>query len=155
MAIVHRSPNRWWVPLVAIAGVMLATANASAREIGGKGGRAVAVGITQESAPSRAGPDCPADGARSNRGFPLGTHKHRVDVPEFGRSNDPNDDGTSRDISDEQMSEDSTDDDEKHLPVAAGPQDSRWCAIMLEARSGPACTVNPSAPSCSQHPLRC
>jgi hypothetical protein len=34
MAIVRRSPYRWWVPLVAIVGSMLATANASASAMG-------------------------------------------------------------------------------------------------------------------------
>jgi hypothetical protein len=46
MAIDRRSPHRWWVPLVTIAGAMLATADASASEMGGEGDRAVACGIT-------------------------------------------------------------------------------------------------------------
>jgi hypothetical protein len=36
MAIVRRSPHPWWVLLVTIAGSMLATADASAREMAGK-----------------------------------------------------------------------------------------------------------------------
>jgi hypothetical protein len=43
MAIVGRSGHRcWWVSLLPIAGLMLATANASPCEVGGKGSRAVA-----------------------------------------------------------------------------------------------------------------
>jgi hypothetical protein len=41
MAIVRRSLYRCWLPLVTIAGSMLATADASAREMVGKGGCAV------------------------------------------------------------------------------------------------------------------
>jgi hypothetical protein len=44
MANVRRSPHRWWVPLVTIAGSMLAGADASPRELGGKVGSSVACG---------------------------------------------------------------------------------------------------------------
>jgi hypothetical protein len=50
MAIVRRSPHRWWVTLFSIAGSMLATVGASAHEMGGNGGFAVALGAARGGA---------------------------------------------------------------------------------------------------------
>ncbi len=55
MAIVRRSPHRWWVTLVIIVVSMLATADASAHAKGDKGGRAVACGV------ARGGPIAPLE----------------------------------------------------------------------------------------------
>ncbi len=156
MAIARRSAHRWWLSLVTIAWAMLATADAFAREMPGNGGHAAACGITDENGPCQAtGADCAVCGPRSERGFPLGVHKHPLAIPKFGRSNDPNDDGTSRDPGDGKTSDDLEDDDEKHRPVSGSLQDACRCWIMLRAESAPARTDTRSAPSLSQHPLRC
>jgi len=52
MAIVRRSRHRWWVSLVTLAGALLATADASASEMGANG-RAVACGITGSGCETR------------------------------------------------------------------------------------------------------
>jgi hypothetical protein len=46
MAIDPHSPHRWWISLVTIAGAMAAAADASAREMPGKGTHDVACGAT-------------------------------------------------------------------------------------------------------------
>jgi hypothetical protein len=132
MATLRSLPHRWLVPLVAIAGAMLATAVASAREMGDKGGCAVGRGITQEGAARVAGAHC-----------------------KFGRWNDPSDDGTSRYPSHEEALDDVADDDEKHQPVLASLQDTCRCWIIAQAESAPSWTLIRSAPSLSQPPLRC
>jgi hypothetical protein len=155
MAIVRRSPHRWWVTFVTIAGAMLATASASALEIGGNGGCAVARGVTQEIAPIRAGADCPADGARSERAFPPGAHEHRIAFPELARSNDPCDDGTASDPSADETIDDLEDDDGKHLAFSAWFQETGRSSIVPEAGIAASWIEIPSPPSLSRHPLRC
>jgi hypothetical protein len=155
MAIARRPRHRRWLSLVAIAWAMLATVDAFARESGGNGGRAVAGGITRETAPGRTGADCAASGARAERDFRLGVHKQRLAIPKFRRSNDPNDEGTSRDPGDDETSDDLDDDDEKHHAVSGSLQDAGCCWILLQAEFAPAWTEFRSAPSLSQHPLRC
>jgi hypothetical protein len=54
MIIVCRSQHRWWwVPLVTLAGWMLATSCASASEMGGKGSRAIASGLARGGSVAR------------------------------------------------------------------------------------------------------
>ncbi len=153
MAIARRS-HHWSISLLFIASATLATAEACARKMDGNGGQAVAGGLIQETGASQSGELCAAEGARSN-GFPLGVHKQRLAIPKFGRSNDPNDDGTSRDPGDDETLDDLEDDDEKHHAVSGSLQDAGRCWIMLQAEFAPARTETRSAPSLSQHPLRC
>lgn len=53
--VVYRSLHRWWLPLVSVAGAILAPAGASAHEIGGKSGSALATGVTRNAPAAAAG----------------------------------------------------------------------------------------------------
>jgi len=119
---------------------MLATAGASAREMGGKGGCAVAGGLI-----GRVCVTC----------SPESLNKHRLAFPKFGRSNDPNDDGTSSDPGDDEMWDDFAADDGSDLPVAALLHETDRRSITLAVESAPARTETPSVPSLSRLNLRC
>ena len=142
VAMVRHSPQRWWVALVTIAGAMLAAADASACDLGCK-------------APGPVGTDRPAEGAWYQRSHPLRAHKHPVTCPKFCRLNTADDDGTSRDPSDDEVSDNFALDDWDDLPDAAWLQNTGRSSITLHARPAPIWIETPSATALSRHPLRC
>ena len=152
MAIVRRSRHQWWVFLATMAGAMLAIADASASEMGGKGGRAVACGITGSVSVTcspeglvldkgRVGVDRLAGGARSDGRSTLRVGRRprlRIDAEDW------------EDRIDE--------DDDSDLPVRVWLRDMVRCLhhlIVPECNSRFPGTSASSAPShLSQH-LRC
>jgi hypothetical protein len=152
MAIVGRSPHHSWVPLVVIVGAMLATANASACEMGDNRGCLVAHDVKRasvsrlsngalDSLPSRSGINCVSAGARSDGRSTLRSGRRsrlRFDAEDW---EDPIDG-----------------DDDTDLPARVGFRNMvRYIRdpILPEGDARAALIGSPSALFPSSHPLRC
>ena len=142
----RRSSHRWWVAFASIAGAMLATAGASARETVGKCDWAVARGIICGGSLTHASDGPALDNSRSVT--PL-----RADAPAcLG----PCDDGTSQHPRGAELWDDfAADDDGTDLPLAAWLWDAGHCSIAVQAESALARVETGSATSRSRLHLRC
>jgi hypothetical protein len=136
MAIVRRRAPAWWLAFVSIAVAMLATANASAREMKVEGFRTVR-GVAA---------------ARFTDGVVLESGCVVTPLRHAARRND---DGTTRDPSAADLCDDLEDDDGSDLLVAAFLRDANRCSLAPGGESSPARIQTACGTSLRQLHLRC
>jgi len=148
MVIARRLSHRWWVAFASIAGAMLGTADAPAREMASKGDCAVARGII-----------CICGGSltRACDGLALDNGRSATPLrPDAPACSGPCDDGTSPHPRHDELWDDfASDDDGTDVPFTASLWDTGHCAIAVQAESALTRAETGSAIPRSRPHLRC